>query len=172
MSTRLDVPSRCWLDPRVEVRSSPIHGLGLFARSPILRGEVVAVMGGQVIDDAELHRIAASGGRYNSAAIAEGVNILLDNDEPLARGNHSCDPNLWMRDAVRLEARRDIGAGEELTSDYALMTAVGWTMECHCGSRLCRGVVRGSDWTRDDLRVRYRGHFAPFLNDRIADRPS
>ena len=34
--------------------------------------------------------------------------------------NHSCDPNIWMKDAVTLIARRDIQIDEELTADYAL----------------------------------------------------
>jgi len=160
---------RCWLDPRVRPQPSPIHGLGLFASAPIRKGEVVALLGGRVVDDVELARIARERDRYNSAAIGENANVLLDDDEPLARGNHSCDPNLWMRDAVTLEARRDIGEGEEVTIDYALQTVVEWEMACRCGAGVCRGSVRGSDWTRPDLQARYRGHFSPFINARIAN---
>jgi len=35
--------------PRTEVRESPIHGSGLFAREPIAAGEIVAVKGGHVL---------------------------------------------------------------------------------------------------------------------------
>ena len=35
--------------PRTEVRDSAIHGRGLFARTDIARGEIVAVKGGHVL---------------------------------------------------------------------------------------------------------------------------
>ena len=127
----------------------------------------MGILGGRVIDDVQLAAVARGRSRYNSAAIGEGVNVLLDDDELIARGNHSCDSNLWMRDAVTLEARRDIGTSDEITVDYALQTAVDWEMPCNCRSQSCRRVVRGSDWTRPELQERYRGHFSPFLNARI-----
>jgi hypothetical protein len=52
--------------------------------------------------------------------------------------------------------------------DYALFTAQpGWAMHCRCGSPLCRHRVTGNDWKLAGLRERYRGHFSPFINDRI-----
>ena len=39
--------------PRTEVRPSPIHGKGLFAKRPIARGEIVAVKGGYVLTKEE-----------------------------------------------------------------------------------------------------------------------
>lgn len=159
---------RCWLDLRVVARSSAIEGLGLFATAPIAKGEVVGILGGRVIDDAELRRIAQVRPKYSSLAIAEDTNLLLEDDETIARGNHSCDPNIWMRDGSTLEARRDIATGEEITLDYALQTAnADWEMPCECGSSLCRKLVRGDDWKRPELQDRYRGHFSPFLNKRI-----
>jgi hypothetical protein len=161
---------RCWLDPRVVARPSTIEGLGLFATAPIAKGEVVGTLGGRVIDDAELHQISRTRSKYSSAAIGEGVNVLLEDDEVIARGNHSCDSNLWMRDELTLEARRNIATGEEVTVDYALQTSVAdWEMACSCGSPRCRNVVRGDDWMRPELQDRYRGHFSPFLNVRIED---
>ena len=168
MTPRIGAPGRCWLDPRVAAGPSSIEGLGLFATAPIRKGEVVGTLGGRVIDDAELRAISRTRSKYSSAAIAEGVNLLLDDDAVIARGNHSCDSNLWMRDEFTLEARRDITVGEEVTIDYALQTAVAdWEMACSCGSTRCRGRVRGDDWMRPELQERYRGHFAPFLNERI-----
>ena len=162
------IPRRSSLDARVEVRPSRIEGLGLFAREAIREGEVVATLGGRLIDDAELRRVAQSGRKYNSAAVGEGINLLLADDEPITRGNHSCDPNLWLANAITLVARRDIAPGEEITSDYATQTAVEWEMVCRCGSAGCRRIIRGSDWQLPDLQRRYDGHFAPFLNARIA----
>jgi hypothetical protein len=161
-------PARCWLDPRVVARPSSIEGLGLFASAPIAKGEIVGRLGGRVIYEEELRRVSRTRPKYNSAAIGEGVNVLLEDLEMIAHGNHSCDSNLWMRDEYTLEARRDIASGEEVTVDYALQTSIPeWEMACQCGSPLCRKVLHGDDWMRPELQARYRGHFSPFLNRRI-----
>ena len=172
MAGSLAPASRSWLDPRLEVRPSPIEGLGLFATAPIHVGEVVIVWGGRPITDAELRAIEAhwraTGIPYSSAAIDEGLSLLQDEDDPLRYGNHSCDPNLWLADALTEVARRDISVDEELTFDYALATVVAWQMACRCGSPGCRGVITSDDWHHLGLQVRYRGHFSPFINARIA----
>ncbi len=164
--------SRYWTDPRVEIRASPIEGNGLFAREPLKEGEVVEVMGGMLLDEAEFAaflRTAAT--QYNAIQIAEGLHLVEHPEVTHKRRgslNHSCDPNLWMDDEVTFVARRDIEAGEELTVDYALFTTQpGWVMDCRCGLRLCRQRVTGNDWKLAELRDRYRGHFSPFINDRI-----
>ena len=159
-----------WVDPRVEVRPSAIAGRGTFAREPIHAGEIIEIWGGVRIFNEELDSIAASGERYNSAAIGEGINLLFALDDPFGFDNHSCDPNLWMRDARTIVARRDIACDEELTIDYALFTVTpSWAMECacRCGSALCRQIITGNDWQRPELQERYRDHFSPFINDRI-----
>jgi hypothetical protein len=124
----------------------------------------VLVLGGTVIDDAELARLP----RHSSLAVAEGVNLLQADDDPARYGNHSCDPNLWLADEVTLVTRRPVSEGEELTVDYATMTVAPWRMECRCGSPGCRGLVTGDDWRRPDLQERYAGRFSPFINARIA----
>ncbi|MDQ3855934.1 MAG: SET domain-containing protein-lysine N-methyltransferase [Chloroflexota bacterium] len=165
--------ARSWLDPRIEVRPSPIEGLGLFATAPIREGKVVIVWGGRVLSNEEFAHAAkqaiARGERFSGAAIGENLNILQDAADPLRYGNHSCDPNLWMLDDVTECARRVIAQGEELTVDYALSTVdPKWRMECRCGMPLCRGIVTGNDWQLPELQARYRGHFSPFIEARIA----
>ena len=81
--------------------------------------------------------------------------------------NHSCDPNVWMANAVTLVARRGIPSGAELTTDYALFEAVEdfeaeW--ECQCGSAHCRKRFTGKDWRIPELQERYAGHFLPLIS--------
>jgi uncharacterized protein len=160
------------LNPKLEVRPSPIEGRGLFARGPITAGETVIEVGGRLLSDAEFRAFAASATKYSAIAVDDDAHLILDAYDPAQYGNHCCDPNTWMRDDVTSEARRDIAEGEEITIDYALQTGVDeWSMACRCGSPVCRGVVRGSDWRLAEVQARYRGHFAPFLNRRIDGLP-
>jgi hypothetical protein len=165
---------RYWTDPRTEIRPSPIQGRGLFAREPILAGEVVEIVGGTLMTQAQFETFLATAKRFNAVQIDEGMHLVEMPEVTKARGgsvNHSCDSNLWMADEATVVARRDIGAGEELTLDYALHAVnPDWELDgpCNCGSPLCRGRVRGSDWRLAEVRERYRGHFSPFINERIA----
>jgi hypothetical protein len=106
-----------------------------------------------------------SGRRYDGVVLAADRNLSIEPaDWPGIHGNHSCDPNLWMRDAVTVVARRRIGPGDELTVDYALYSAAPWwSMRCNCGASNCRRVITGNDWQLQDLQSRYRGHFAPLV---------
>jgi uncharacterized protein len=169
--------ARYWSDPRVEIRASLIEGNGLFAREPIREGEIVEVMGGAVLTQAEFEAFSrTTATQYNAIQIAEGLHLVEHPEVTQTRRgslNHSCGPNLWMGDEVTFVARRDISAREELTVDYALFTAQpGWAMDCRCGSPPCRHRITGNDWKLAGLRERFRGHFSPFINDRIEDAGS
>ena len=167
-----------WIDPRIEIRPSPIEGKGMFASAPIKQGEVVNIWGGAVLlteDDIagnQAKKWQAKG--YVWATIGEGLylaRLLREDEEDLTNFiNHSCDPNVWMQDEVTLVARQDIAVGQELTIDYALFEGTeDWVSpwKCHCGSELCRGSHTGTAWRRKELQIRYRNHFSPFICERI-----
>ena len=61
---------------------------------------------------------------------------------------------------IVLVAMRDISAGEELTTDYALFDDHDGTMECRCGTPPCRDTVSGRDWQRPDLQRKYGSYFS------------
>jgi SET domain-containing protein len=135
--------------PALEVRQSPISGLGLFATEPIAAGSVCVEMGGRVIDATELARIAATGKPYSAFALDAGTHVLQAADDPARFGNHSCDPNLELAGPTTLVARRAIAAGEEVTVDYATMSeSPSWSMPCNCGSPNCRRVIVSAGGTR------------------------
>ena len=164
----IGVPERaCWLHPQLEVRPSPIHGLGLFARSAIPGGTVVSRLGGDLVTTDELRTLlalAARGDRgyVDTIAVGPDRHLVLPAGAPNGRGNHSCDPNTWWIDGYTLAARRAIAAEGEVTNDYATSTVdPSFAMTCSCTSPLCRGVVSGTDWRRTELRRRYGDHWVP-----------
>lgn len=159
-----------WLDPRLEIRASSLHGRGTFATAPIAMGEVVTVWEHRVLNAVDLATTPPGevwprpDGRYVWLPV---------NDPEMAEHflNHSCEPNVWMADEVTLVARHGIAAGEELTADYALWESdPGWVspFRCRCGAPTCRGVITGRDWESRELQQRYGGHFHPKLSARMA----
>jgi uncharacterized protein len=165
---------RSWLDPRLEVRTSAIQGHGGYARELIREGELVVIVGGRVMTETEFRAFAMTAQQYDAIQIDEDHHLVDLSPDPRATNgslNHSCDSNLWMADEVTLVARLDIFPGEEITVDYSLFSVIAtWALDlpCQCGSPVCRHTVTGNDWRRPDMQERYRGHFSPFINARIA----
>ena len=162
-------PRRSWVTSRLVVRPSPIAGMGLFAVEDIKAGGLCLLLGGQLLDDAELDQVRRTVPNWSALALGEGRQLLQADDDPARFVNHSCDPSLWLTSATTVVARRRLRPGDESTLDYALATVDDdWSMACHCGTVLCRGVVTGADWHLPALQARYAGHFSPFIQRRIA----
>ena len=164
-----DIPRRSWLSPKVSVKKSPIHDLGLFADKAIKKDESVMILGGTKLTDKEVEEKRKNGERYDGVALGTNINLSIAPREwPGIHGNHSCNPNLWMKDAITIMSRRDIGVDEELTTDYAMYTIhPNWSMECNCRSSLCRKLITGNDWSLPELQERYRDHFSPIIEKLI-----
>lgn len=156
--------------PKSEVRASPIHGQGLFARHAIARGEIVAVKGGHVLTHAQWATLEPTLGAAE-IQIAEDLFIATVRDDhrdgSMLYTNHSCDPNLAIQGQIVLVAMRDVAPGEELTIDWPTTDDGDHEMACRCGSPRCRGTVTGKDWMQPELQARYRGWFCWFLQRKI-----
>lgn len=96
------------------------------------------------------------GERLDHCAYPNGKIVLLG--VPDRHINHSCDPNayeLFEGECSYIVARRDIGAGEEITVDYNVNITDGTVWPCCCGSTRCRGEVAGDffrlakEWQRE-----------------------
>ena len=81
--------------------------------------------------------------------------------------NHSCEPNVGFAGNTVLVAMRDVTAGEELTTDYALFDDYDGQMSCLCNTGSCRQIIDGHDWRRRDLQLKYRGYFSWYLQRKI-----
>jgi len=162
--------SLTYRSPKTEVKESAIQGLGLFARAPIARGEMVAVKGGYVLTRDAWASLEKDLGPAE-VQIADDLVIAPvrkdERDGAMLYTNHSCDPNIAIQGQIVLVAMRDIAAGEELTHDWATTDDGDYAMACRCGSPRCRGTISGKDWMRKDLQAKYRGWFCWFLQRKI-----
>jgi uncharacterized protein len=167
-----------WLNPYLEKRSSDMQGWGIFAIADIRKDERLAIFGGKVMLIDEMYQIPKNMQRYTmqieerfvlgpASAIPEDTDFF----------NHSCDPNSGFKGQVFLVAMRDIKAGEEITFDYCMTVSesVGsdmiFTLNCTCGSSLCRKMITERDWMISELQLRYKGYFSQYIQDKI-ERPN
>lgn len=127
----------------IEHRPSPLHGMGVFTKKPLAKGEVATVMRGIVVHAEDL--------REDTRALQIGPDLWLAEDPANPHFddylNHACEPNLGFADgSLALVALRDVKAGEELTWHYATSIAdAAWQIPCKCGAEDCRGLISGFD---------------------------
>jgi uncharacterized protein len=150
---------------------SGIEGRGLVAVAPIARDEIVAIKGGHIVDTATLNSLPELL-RNSDVQIADGFHLVAVQDaeyEPVMLFiNHSCEPNVGFAGNVVLVAMRDVAAGEELTTDYALFDDADDPMPCNCGAPSCRKRISGRDWRLPELQRKYGCYFSWYLLRRFA----
>ncbi len=123
------------------VRSSPIHGRGVFAAIDFKEGDhILKVDDSRLVTDQD--PLPEGEHEYHCDWYADGRMVLLP--EPARYVNHSCDPTsvVGFIDAIRYDvAHRDIRAGEEITHDYCIDGFGDTVWECNCGSEKCRKTI-------------------------------
>jgi SET domain-containing protein len=141
--------------PLIEVRASPLHGLGVFALRRIPCGTRVLEYLGERISHDEADR------RYEHKSVHDNHTFLFiaDDTTVIDAGvdgnearfvNHACDPNcesVIEHARVFIDAIRTIAPGEELTYDYQIQREAGdppdidAVFACRCGLPGCRGTM-------------------------------
>lgn len=142
--------------PMYVLRTSPVHGTGVFARRKIPAGECIIEYRGERIKWPEALRRAGEKGRPVNHTyfftLADGRVIDGESHGNDARFiNHSCEPNCEAMEhddgRVYIYSLRDIERGEELNYNYALIydgrytSAVKRAFACYCGMPSCSGVM-------------------------------
>ena len=161
--------------PKTEVRTSSIHGRGLFATADIAKDEIVAVKGGHIVDRKYLAEQVTP--PLGPVEIQIGDDLFIapvsaeQREGSMLYSNHSCNANLGIRGEITFVAMRDIKAGEELTHDWCTTDDSDESQKCNCGGPNCRGTVTGKDWQLPELQKRYAGYFSAYLQKKI-DRAS
>jgi SET domain-containing protein len=156
--------SRCYLSPKIEVQNTANRGKGLLATEPIQKGELVLIVGGDIISSEQLANLDHT----YSIQVEENLYIAPIGIQKAYHINHSCEPTAAPIGQITFFALRDIAVGEEICYDYAMTDGTPYDeFECFCGSQHCRGKVTGTDWKIPELWERYAGHFSPYLQRRI-----
>jgi SET domain-containing protein len=134
----------------LRVRSSRIHGYGVYAREVIApRRKVIEYCGERL----NLRQAIARSRKAFGPRGSKHLSIFRLNRSRLIDGavggsgaelvNHCCDPNLKARiigEGIFFYSRRRIRKGEELTVDYSLRPNHVRIL-CRCGSSKCRGTI-------------------------------
>ena len=139
----------------VYIRKNMDKGRGLFAARDIRKDEVILEFNGPRV---HIERLEGIPREVQDHLFNVGRGEYLIAREPGVYTNHSCDPNAGIVRDVLLVAMRDIKKDEEVTFDYSMITADGWTLECRCGSPCCRNIVGNYSDLPDAIKQRYKNY--------------
>ena len=112
------------------------------------RQETIGFLEGKIVDTRMLTIKISEGSQdtHSPHQISEDLYMLL---EPRYQAiAHSCSPNAGVRGYNEIVALMSISPGEKITFDYSTVVGASafdamWSMSCTCGSKNCRGVIRG-----------------------------
>lgn len=90
--------------------------------------------------------------------------------------NHSCEPNIGVKNRSVFVAMRDISKGEELVTSYAFlgyeygkeMTVDGKekvevNRKCNCGTKSCTGYLQCYKDMSEERKVKYKEYIFDYL---------
>ncbi len=122
----------------IEIKQSPIHGMGAFAAKAFKKGETVIVWdASRALSLEEFDALPKEQKPY--VANLGGKLVLMHS--PAKFINHSCTPNITPAGEGRDVALRDIEAGEEILADYLENKGNETTRTCLCGSAGCKKLI-------------------------------
>jgi hypothetical protein len=158
-------------DPVVEVRPSPIQGVGIFATRDFRAGECIRKRNivRDVTPDAPFDEALGESERHGDWLGGDRTVLLGFPDRHL---NHRCDPNAYIREIegeTYIYARRDIRAGGEITNDYCMNSRGDETWQCNCGAADCRKIIH-SDFFH--LPLEKQVEYLPLLMDWFVEENS
>jgi len=140
----------------IELKESPLHGKGLFAKRNIKKGEKFLIKG-KVLSLAKFFKIPKKQ-KDNCFRFSE-VEYLTPKGELCDLLNHSCNPNgriVKKGSKLYFEAIKSILKGKEFVFDYTTVLARDdfWVMKCNCKDR-CRKKIDKFDNLPADLLKKY-----------------
>jgi SET domain-containing protein len=138
---------------RFVVRSSGIHGKGVFATAHLPKGTRLIEYKGKRLTEAQVDKRYADDDDPHTFLFALDNGMVIDatlGGNSARWINHSCAPNCEAvedGDRIFIETLRAIRPGEELSYNYGIeleerhTPAMKRLYQCRCGARRCKGTI-------------------------------
>lgn len=143
---------------KVSIKSSRLNGKGLFANSPIKKGDKFLHIKGEILSLQKFYklpqRVKDNTYRFSSK---EYLSPKGEHGDYL---NHSCLPNskvVKQGRRIYLIAIKNIIKGSEILIDYSTILAKDdyWVMGCNCKTKNCRKKIKRFDSMPESTLKKY-----------------
>jgi hypothetical protein len=147
-------------------------GRGLFALNDLAKNEIIAEFDGDIYtarlasllpNDPPLfiqdHAVQFSDTQYRYGKFG----VLI---------NHSCEPNCGVsgkNESFRIVSMRPIKKDEELVWDYEMTEDSDWSMECECGTPVCRKRISAYRNMPKEIKKKYKGYIQSYLIEKYGE---
>lgn len=140
------------------IKTKVRNGFGTVATKDFLEGDKILKFNGKVLPIKEAEELPDPE-KSNTIRLSKITYLSPRGDCIFV--NHSCRPNsrIWKhKGELYLSALQDIKSGEEITFDYSTVLADDdfWTMNCNCGERNCRKIIKQFRLLPKALKIKYR----------------
>jgi hypothetical protein len=153
----------------IEVKETTGKGKSLFAKRNFKKDDIVFVVTGEIVNYATDYTIPISENLKIEPRIPGGLSQFI---------NHSCEPNVGIRNRTLLVAMRDIEQGEEILTSYAFLgyeyghektidgkEKKGLNLTCNCGTKSCNGQLQSYKEMSREWREKYKEYISDYLLD-------
>jgi SET domain-containing protein len=149
----------------VYVKSSPIHGLGVFARRTFATGETILVREERPVTPEQPLDETKGEFEYHCDWLEGGRQVYLG--YPARHINHSCEPNAFLSERAGLNhivALKPIRPNEEVVMHYGVNLWAGEPWQCNCGAERCLGTLPGDFYGLPlDVKIELSPLLAPWF---------
>lgn len=124
----------------MRIGKSSIFGKGLISTRSYANGALFTTMRGSL----KLHKFRTKTHlRIGETWVGIDRFKWIEPRFPVKFINHSCESNAGFKASRRLYATKAIERGQEITIDYSTIDHINiWTLDCNCGSKNCRTIIR------------------------------
>lgn len=149
---------------KLAIKKAGAKGLGVFAKREFKIDELV--IRGKPVSKTKIR---------TDHSFQIGFNQHVELDEPARLINHSCSPNLGIRNnslgGYDFVAIKKINPGEELGWDYCTTEYISIAVKdkCLCESKNCRVIINGFKFLPEEVQQRYSEFMADYLEE-LPDR--
>lgn len=151
---------------KVEVCDDVELGRGVFAKEDIAKGEFIGGLYGKFHEAKDCMSLPE---QYRDHVMQCANNFWRGNKssaEAVQYLNHSCEPNCGVFGLFDFVAMKDIKAGEQITTDYAMQDDSNWVVPggaCLCGAEKCRGDILPYRDLSEKEKEEYEGYVSHWI---------
>ena len=151
------------------VKKAGSKGKGVFALKDFRKNEIITHVNGKVIETDNPSSLPRDFQDHCFPFNKKGnKHSYVAPKSPWKYINHSCEPNIGIKNNRDFVAMKAIKKGQEICFDYAMNNIDRWTMKCNCGSKNCRKIISNFSALDDKTKNKYLDYTIDYIKEKYS----